>query len=266
MLRTVSGSAASPRNSTIPNGAGNLASGGNAPVATASGNFPRLAGARPASSASPGGSSTWKRDFSGNGPSNTAPDTNGSPGMSSGRTGARAVPSAARRTILEARDRSTGAEKSSRIGRMGRQSPPFLSRSQRKTTVKAGRALNVIFRVSSEATPPAVRTPAPHRRTTFAPGGNACVGARTRIRPSADGVPLSPHPRGTRLDQRLPLLPLDDPDPDRLLHPGDGKGHVGEDRRLVGLRVEQEEERLVLVDAIVPVVGDGLGRPRARRW
>jgi len=190
MLRTVNGSAASARNSTIPNGAGNLASGGNAPVATGSGNFPRLAGALPASSVSPGGSSTRNRAFSGNGPSNTAPDTNGSPEMSSGRTGARGFPSAARRTIFEASDRSTGAENSSRIGRTGRQSPPFFSRSQRNSTVKAGRTRNDSFRDSSEATPPAVRTPAPHHRATFAPGGNACAGWRTRIRRSAAGFPL----------------------------------------------------------------------------
>ena len=149
-LRSVTGSRAgvsafasgSANRSTMPKGAAaNLASGGITPVATLSGKFAALAGARPLASWKPVGSSTAKAAFSSNGALKLTPFTSASaPPSSLSNAGFKLAPADFRR-MPSASLRGTGALKSRRIGRIGKQAAWAFSRSQLKLTSKGSRTV-----------------------------------------------------------------------------------------------------------------------------
>ena len=149
-LRSVTGSRAgslglapgSAKRSTMPNGdAANLASGGIAPVATMSGKLSALTSGRPDASLKSFGSSSMKGADSANGGLKVTLLTTASASpLSPSNAGLRVFLPDARR-IASASLRATGALKSSRIGRIGRQADWAFSRSQPKLAVKGSRTV-----------------------------------------------------------------------------------------------------------------------------
>ena len=174
--RTVTGSSAVPpgsaRRSTTPNGAAaNFTSGGIGPVATFSGNWLELAGARPEASTKPLGSATVYVVFSARVGANSTPSTTASPSLPSSGRGARGWPSpAGTRRTASAWLAVTGVLKRKDIGRNGRQADWAFSRSHENSTLNGSRTLKFSVCAWRVATPPGVATPWPSTSRTWAEG------------------------------------------------------------------------------------------------
>ena len=149
-LRSVTGNRAgspgfapgSAKRSTMPNGdAANLASGGIAPVATLRGKLSALRGARPEASLKSFGSSSTNWDDSANGGLKATLFTRASASPPSASNAGLSVVLPDVRRIASASLRATGALKSSRMGRIGRQADWAFSRSQPKLAVKGSRTV-----------------------------------------------------------------------------------------------------------------------------